>query len=403
MARRVLGKLSARTVATVGPGRHSDGGGLYLTVTPDGRRRWVLRYTVGGRLREMGLGSARDVTLAAARESADAARRQVRDGLDPITEREKTIEAEQDRRTFGEAADEFMVSFAAGWRNTKHRAQWEMTLREYAAPLRSLPVGEVSTADVLGVLQPLWTKLPETASRLRGRIERVLDFAKVKGWRSGENPALWRGHLDKLLPRRERLSRGHHAAMDFTSVPAFVADLRSRRSTAALALEFTILTAARSGETLGARPKEFDLDKAVWTIPANRMKAGKEHRVPLSPRALMIARQMIEIVGGDYLFHGTSKAKPLSGMSMLQLLKRIKRTDVTPHGFRSSFRDWAAECTPFPNEVCEAALAHVIGNKAEAAYRRGDLFEKRRKLMEAWCAYCEQAKGNNVVAMTKTA
>ncbi|MBY0361222.1 MAG: integrase arm-type DNA-binding domain-containing protein [Phreatobacter sp.] len=403
MARRVLGKLTARAVTSAGLGRHSDGGGLYLVVAPDGRRRWVLRYTIGGKARDMGLGAAREVTLAEAREAADTARRQVRDGLDPIEEREKARRELEGRRTFGETADEFLSAFAGGWRNPKHRAQWEMTLREYASPLRPIAIAAVSTADVLAVLKPHWAERPETASRLRGRIERVLDFAKVRGWRSGENPALWRGHLDKLLSKRERLTRGHHAAMPFEKVPGFVKELRGRKSNAALALEFAILTASRSGEVLGASGSEFDLDKGVWTVPAKRMKAGKEHRVPLSPRARAIAKSLIDLQGAGLLFTGNRKGKPLSSMAMSMQLRRMKQTGVTVHGFRSAFRDWAAECTPFPNEVCEAALAHVIGNKAEAAYRRGDLFEKRRKLMEAWEAYCEQTGLDNVVPITRTA
>jgi integrase len=287
------------------------------------------------------------------------------------------------------------------WRNAKHAAQWHMTLQKYAAPLRRLPVDQVTTDDVLSVLRPLWQSKPETGSRVRGRIERVLDAAKAHGLRSGENPARWRGHLDQLLPKRQRLTRGHHAAMPYADVPAFMSDLQSRQATAALALEFAILTAARSGEVLGARWDEFDLDRAVWTVPARRTKAGREHRVPLSPRALGIIKRSHEIRTNDFVFAGEKPKKPLSGMAMEMMLRRMKIENATVHGFRSSFRDWAAECTNFPNEVCEAALAHVIENKAEAAYRRGDLFDKRRKLMEAWADYCATSDAQTIVTFRR--
>jgi len=287
------------------------------------------------------------------------------------------------------------------WRNDKHAGQWEMTLREYTAPLRRLPVDKITTDDVLSVLKPLWNEKPETASRLRGRIERVLDAAKAQGLRNGENPARWRGHLDQLLPKRQRLSRGRHAAMPYGELPAFVSELRARQATAALALEFAILTAARSGEVLGARWDEFDLDRAIWTIPAARMKAGREHRVPLSKRALKIANAMHEARNGAFIFPGQKAGKPLSVMALEMVLRRMKIEAVTVHGFRSAFRDWSAECTNFTNEVCEAALAHVIENKAEAAYRRGDLFDKRRKLMEAWAVYCTAPKTGKVVAFRR--
>jgi integrase len=250
-------------------------------------------------------------------------------------------------------------------------------------------VDKVTTDDVLSVLKPIWNQKPETASRLRGRIERVLDAAKAQGLRTGENPARWRGHLDHLLPKRQRLTRGHHPAMEYTRLPAFMRDLRARHSTASLALELAILTTARSGEVLGARWGEFDLDRGVWAVPAARMKAGREHRVPLSRRALEILKLMSEVRDGPYVFPGQKAGKPLSVMALEMVLRRMKIERATVHGFRSSFRDWASECTNFSNEVCEAALAHVIENKAEAAYRRGDLFEKRRKLMDDWGVYCQ--------------
>jgi len=254
---------------------------------------------------------------------------------------------------------------------------------------------------VLLALKPIWSKKAETASRLRGRIERVLDAAKAQGLRSGENPARWRGHLDQLLPKRQQLARGHHAAMSYADVPSFMADLQSRQATAALALEFAILTAARSREVLGARWGEFDLERAVWTIPAARMKAGREHRVPLSRRALKIVKAMHQVRDGDFVFPGQKAAMPLSVMALGMVLRRMSIKDATVHGFRSAFRDWAAECTNFTNEVCEAALAHVIANKVEAAYRRGDLFDKRRKLMEAWAVFCAAPKAGKVVSFRR--
>jgi integrase len=259
-----------------------------------------------------------------------------------------------------------------------------MTLREHAAPLRRLPIDKITTDDVLTTLKPLWNEKQETALRLRGRIERVLDAAKARGLRSGENPARWRGHLDQLLPKRQRLARKHHAAMPYANVPAFMTDLRSRKGMAVLALEFAVLTAARTGEVLGATWTELDLDGAVWTVPPQRMKAGREHRVPLSERALDIVKMLNESRDGDFVFPGQKPGKSLCVTALFNVLERMEVDNVTVHGFRSAFRDWAAERTGFPNEVCEAALAHVVENKVEAAYRRGDLFDKRRKLMDAW-------------------
>ena len=376
---RKINRLNARVAATITQhGRHADGGGLYLSISPNGGRRWVFLYRWRGKPTEIGFGSARDVTLSRARELASQARTNLTEGINPKDARKPSEGA-----TFGECADRVIEAMRPSWRNGKHAAQWEMTLRDYAAPLRRLPVDKIITDDVLAVLKPLWNAKPETASRLRGRIERVLDAAKAQGLRSGENPARWRGHLDQLLPKRQRLTRGHHAAMSYAELPAFMSNLQARQATAALALEFAILTAARTGEVLGARWQEFDLDRdAVWNVPATRMKAGREHRVPLSPRALKIVKAMHEVRDGDFVFPGQKPGKPLSVMALEMILRRMKIDDATVHGFRSAFRDWAAERTNFPNEVCEAALAHVIGNKAEAAYRRGDLFDKRRKLMD---------------------
>ena len=394
-----INRLNARAVATITKhGRHADGGGLYLSLSPNGGRRWVFLYRWHRKPTEIGFGSARDVTLARARELATQARAKLAEGNNP-----KDARKAKDGATFGECADRVIEAMRPSWRSLKHAAQWEMTLRVYAVSLWRLPVDKITTSDVIDVLKPLWNEKPETASRLRGRIERVLDAARVKGLRSGENPALWRGHLDQILPKRQQFTRGHHAAMNYADLPTFMIDLQSRQATAALALEFAILTAARSGEVLGARWDEFDLDRAVWTIPAARMKAGREHRVPLSSRALKIVKAMHETRNGDFVFPGQKPGKPLSVMALEMVLRRMKIDNATVHGFRSGFRDWAAESTSFPNEVCEAALAHVIENKTEAAYRRGDLFEKRRKLMDAWGSYCATPKADKVVAFRRNA
>jgi integrase len=396
-----LNKLTARTVISINePGRHGDGGGLYLVVDKSGAKRWVFLYRREDRLREMGLGGVKSVTLARARELAGAARTALQAGIDPIAAKRAPVVSVP---TFGDEADTYIEAMKPQFRNAKHVAQWEMTLREYAAPLRSKPVNEVGTADILAVLKPLWLTKSETASRVRGRIERVLDASKAKGHRSGENPAQWRGHLDKLLPKRKKLARGHHAAMPYVDVPEFIKELREREALAARALEFTILTAARSGETFGAVWKEFDLAAGVWTVPAERMKGGREHRVPLTPRALAIVEEMKPLrAGADaFVFPGQRKGRPLSVMSMDMVLRRMEQ-DVTVHGFRSSFRDWCGEASTFPREIAEAALAHVVGDETERAYRRGDALEKRRKLMDAWAGFCEPRKPGNVIAL-KTA
>lgn len=394
-------KLTARTVATAKPGRFGDGRGLYLVVSESGARKWVFRFTFAGRVTEMGLGGAGAISLAEARRFADEARREVAAGRNPIEARREAARIAASKPTFGRCVDAFLEAKSSEWRNEKHRAQWAMTLRTYAAPLRDLPIDEVDTEAVLSVLQPLWQSVPETASRLRGRIEAVLDAARAQGHRHGENPARWRGHLDHLLAKRQKLARGHHAAMPYSDVPAFVARLRPREAVAALALEFTILTAARSGEVLGARWPEFDLEAKVWTIPATRMKAGKEHRVPLSTRAVSILAKLGEARIGDFVFPGQRSGKPLSGMAMEMVLRRMKAEGVTVHGFRSSFRDWCGEETHFPREVAEAALAHVAGDATERAYRRGDALEKRRGLMEAWADYLDGKRVANVVPMRK--
>jgi integrase len=398
------GKLTARAVATAKPGRHGDGAGLWLIVSYTGAKRWAYRFTIAGKVSELGLGSFPDLSLNAARDMAAEARKLAKSGKSPVEARREAARADAGKPTFGKCADEFIAAKGSEWRNDKHRAQWAMTLTKYAGPLRSKPVDEIDTEAVLEVLTPLWQKTPETASRLRGRIEAVFDAARARGFipRNEANPARWRGHLDKLLPKRPTLSRGHHAAMAYAELPAFVAKLREREALAALALEFAILTATRSGEVLGARWDEIDLVGKVWTIPAERMKAARAHRVPLAGRALAILERLFETRTGEYVFPGHREKRPLSNMAMEMVLRRMDMDGVTVHGMRSAFRDWAGNETHFAREVAEAALAHVVGDKAEQAYRRGDALEKRRELMDAWARYCEPKTGENVIAFKKS-
>jgi integrase len=391
-----MGKLTVRKVETARPGKHVDGDGLHLVVDASGARRWVLRFTWQGRRREMGLGGFPDISLCIAREKASEARKLVRAGVDPVVvgKKEKAVP------TFGELADGVTAALSAGFRNAKHRAQWKMTLEVYAAPLRPKPVDAIETADVLTVLKPLWTEKPETAARLRGRIEKVLNAAKAKGYRSGENPAAWRGHLDNLLPKRQKLTRGRHAAMAYADVPAFMGRLRERDAIAARALDFTILTAARSGETLGATWAEIDWKARVWTLAAARMKAGREHRVPLSDAAMAVLQPLYEHRTGDLIFTAP-RGGQFSDMAMSAVLRRMNIEAATTHGFRSAFRDWCGNETAFPRELAEQALAHVIGDKAEQAYRRSDALEKRRRLMEAWANYVGPIPTGKVVSMVR--
>ncbi len=404
MPRKAAGQTAA-TVRTAKPGRYGDGGGLYLLVRGPEARFWLFRYTMpGAKLREMGLGKAGGpgaVSLAEARDKAAELRRLVKAGTDPLDHREAAEAAAKARqaararaKTFGQAADLFLAAHEAGWRNPKHRAQWAMTLRAYAGPhLGALPVTEVETAQVVALLRPLWHEKPETASRLRGRIEAVLDFAAAHGWREGANPARWRGHLDKLFPRRGKVRPvEHHAALPWPDLPGFAAALRARDGAAARALEFCILTAARSGEVLGARWPEIDLEGTVWTVPTERMKAGREHRVPLTPAAVSLLRGLLPLRAAEdaLVFPGQRDGRPLSVMAMAMVLRRMDRSELTVHGFRSTFRDWAGETTAHPREVVEAALAHRLGDRVEQAYARGDLFTKRRRLMEDWAAFCAQ-------------
>lgn len=384
---RTRGRLTARSVASLSkPGRHADGGNLYLAIDKAGRKRWVFMWTRNGKQREMGLGSPQDISLADARTAAEQARALLRAGADPI-EAKRRADAVAAVPTFGAYVKEFLAAKSDGWKNEKHRDQWRMTLTKYAAPLAPIPVDQISVAQVKDCLLPIWTSKPETASRLRGRIEAVLDAAKVAGHRVGENPAAWAGNLKLLMPARSKAAAGHHKALPYKDVPEFMMRLREQKGMAALALEFTILTAARSGETLGALWSEIDLDQKLWTVPAARMKAQREHRVPLCDRAIEILDVVRAFRNGNHIFSGQHRGKPLSNMSMEMVLRRMQ-VDVTVHGFRSAFRDWCGDKTHFPREVAEAALAHVVGDKAEQAYRRGDALQKRGDLMRQWCAYC---------------
>ncbi len=392
---RKLFRLTAKAIEKKSvPGYYADGGGLYLQVAPAGTKSWIFRYALSGRPREMGLGSLNAVSLAQARAKAQDCRGLLVEGVDPIAARDakRTRAKLEEARaiTFRDAAERYIKAKREGWGNAKHATQWENTLATYAYPtIGSLAVADVDTGLIVRVLEPIWTAKPETASRVRGRIEAILDWARVRGYRQGENPGRLRGHLEHLLPEQANDER-HHAALPYEEIGAFVAELRKREeAVAARALEFAILTATRTGEVIGAKPAEFDLEQALWIVPAERMKGRKgkrrEHRVPLSPRVVEIVREQLK-AGGDYVF-------PLSNMAMLMLLRRMGRSDLTVHGLRSTFKDWASERTAFPNIVSEAALAHGVKDKAEAAYRRGTLFAKRQQLMNAWAAYCDQAKG----------
>jgi integrase len=396
-----LHRLKAVTVKNANPGRHADGGGLYLQVTanPGGAPRgsWLFRYERAGRERWMGLGSIDEVDLKKAREVAADKRRLLRDGIDPLAQIEvqqaETALAAARATTFDQCADDYIKDNRAAWRNAKHAQQWRNTLSAFVTPVfGKLPVAAIDTALVLKVLKPIWTTKAETANRVRGRIETILDAAKVNGYRNGENPARWRGHLDKLLPARSKVRAvKHHPALPYAKLGAFMEELAERPAPAARALEFTILTACRTNEVLGATWEEVDFAKKVWTVPKFRMKGNREHRVPLSDAAIAVLQRIQETRNSEYVFPGESNGSPLSGMGMLMLLRRMGRSDVTVHGFRSSFRDWCAECTNYPREVAEAALAHAIEDKTEGAYQRGDLFDKRRKLMDAWAEFCGKA------------
>jgi integrase len=392
---RQIGKLNHLALSRASKrGYLSDGGGLYLQISASGARSWVFRYRDAGRLRELGLGAAHTFTLAEARKRATEQRKLRADGVDPIEHRHaQRSKAKLDAAkamTFRQCAEAYIDAHRKSWKNDKHAAQWPASLSAYAYPVvGDLPVQSIDVALVTKALEPIWRDKTETASRLRGRIETVLDWAKARGYRDGDNPARWRGHLDKLLPARAKVQRvEHHAALPYTKIGSFMAQLREQDGMSALALQFLIQTATRTSEVLNATWAEVDLDAGVWTIPEGRMKAGREHRVPVSKSALALLRELHKHHVGDFIFSSAKPARPLSNMAMLKLLDRMGHADLTVHGFRSTFRDWAAERTNFPREVAEHALAHSLPDKVEAAYRRGDLFDKRRNLMDAWARFC---------------
>jgi integrase len=401
--------LSATFVKTTKKvGKYPDGGNLYLQVSGSKRRdksvaitkSWIFRYSRFSKDTWLGLGPYPDVSLKAARNLASVEREKLRAGIDPLSDkrsRRRTARfAEVNMMTFADCAEAYIKSHSAAWTNPKHVYQWRVTLADIAGPVFGhLPVGDVDTALVMRCLEPIWQMKTETASRLRGRIESVLSWATVHGYREGDNPARWRGHLQELLPAPSKISKVvHHPALPYNDMGAFMAEIRQQKGNAVRALEFTILTAARTIEVVGALWPEFDMEAKTWTVPAERMKAKRQHRVPLSPAAL----QVIKAMGGNgYVFPGGKPSKTLSNNGMRAVLKRMGRSDITVHGFRSTFRDWCAETTAYPANLIEMALAHAIHNRTEAAYRRGDLFEKRRKLMNEWAKYCGKVKGEGTV------
>jgi integrase len=376
-------------------GLYGDGGGLFLQVSARATKSWIFRWKEAGKFRSMGLGPVYTVSLAEAREKARDCRKLRLDDRDPIAERKaKRVSARLDAamaQTFRQCAEHYIAAHSPGWRSSKSKHQWEQSLTDYVYPVfGDFPVQTVDVGLVLKAIEPIWTVKPETAGRVRGRIESVLDWATARGYRAGENPARWRGHLDQLLPKKTKVQQvAHHAALPYRDIGAFIAELRRRSGIAARALEFVILTGTRTGEVLGARWDEIDMAERLWTIPAKRMKAGKEHRVPLSDAALAIVKSMAEIRQGDFVFPGAHRGRSLSGSAMAILLRRMDVGHLTIHGFRATFSDWAAERTNFPSEVREMALAHAVGDKTEAAYRRTDLFQKRRLLAEQWATFCD--------------
>ena len=380
------------------PGNHAVGGvaGLYLYVNESNARSWILRAMVGGKRRHMGLGGFPDVTLAQAREKARQAREVIAQGTDPIAERQANKSALLARqsleKTFRQAVQSYLEVHGDTWKNSKHRAQWNSTIETYAHPVMGhLLLRDIGQEQILQVLEPIWKSKTETASRVRGRIESVLDWATARKYRAGDNPARWKGHLDKLLAAPSKVNTvKHHRALAVVETESFVTELRKRSGTAARALEFAIFCAARSGEVRGATWSEISIEARLWTVPAARMKAGKAHRVPLSDAALLALGERGEKNGVDLIFPA-SRGKPLSDMSMTAVMRRMK-VDAVPHGFRSTFRDWVGEHTNFPRELAEQALAHVLESKVEAAYRRGDALEKRRAMMNAWAVFCTTAR-----------
>lgn len=409
MARKVK-QLTALAVSKMKePGLYADGGGLYLRVGPTGAKSWIFRYMLNGRRHDMGIGPEHTIKLPDARLKAEELRKQLIDDQDPLQVREdqrlaRKLEAAK-TMTFKECAEAYIKAHAPGWKNAKHGDQWRNTLAAYAYPhIGDLPVQSIDVGLVLKVLTPIWDSKTETATRVRGRIESIIGWATVRNYRNGDNPARWKGHLDHLLAPRAKVQKvEHHPALAIEEMGTFMSALRKQEGVAAKGLEFLILTAARTGEVIAARWEEFDLGKKLWIVPPERMKAGREHRVPLSESALSVLEAMKTAdLSDEFVFPGTRPKKPLSNMAFLQLLKRMKRDGLTVHGFRSTFRDWAAERTNFPREVAEMALAHTVSDKVEAAYRRGDLLEKRFKMMEEWANFCaKEIKPHNVVSIAQ--
>ena len=394
---RSLNQLTALKVARAkAPGMYADGGSLYLRVADGGSKQWIFRYVANGRLRDMGIGPVHTLSLAEARERATEARKLRLDGIDPIAHkrarRAALAAADAKAMTFRQCAEGFIRDNEAKWTNAKHRREWEGTLSQYVYPaLGSLPVAAIDTPLVLKVIKPLWERVPETASRVRGRIENVLGWATVHHYRTGDNPARWQGHLQHALPARSDIPDAkveHHAALPYEQVAAFMAKLRQNSSVGARCTEFITLTAARVSEAAPATWSEIDFEARVWTVPADRIKGRLEHRVPLSAAAIAVLKQQAAIRQSDYVFPGARNGRPVSENTPNRLAKLAAGADITAHGLRSTFRDWAAERTNFPRELAEKALAHTVGHETERAYQRGDLLEKRRKLMEAWAEFC---------------
>lgn len=408
MAREIERLTDAKVRKTKTPGYLHDGAGLYLQITDAGSKSWIFRYTLAGKTREMGLGSFDVFTLAEARERARTQRKLLADGIDPIeikrAQKQQAVLERASAITFAQAAEKYIASHRKGWKNGKHVAQWRNTLDTYANPVVGrLPVQAVTTELVMRILEPIWSEKPETASRLRGRIEKILGWAATSGYRTGDNPARWRGHLENLLAKKSSVQKVKHMpALPYQQVNEFMQQLREQPGNAARALEFAILCASRTGEVRGGKPEEFDLDAGVWTIPAERMKAKQEHRVPLSPRAIELVKAQS---GTEYVFHSErTPDQPFSDMALLAVLKRMGRDNVTVHGFRSTFRTWAAELTSYPFEMCEVALAHKVGTEVSQAYMRSDMMEKRRRLMRDWQRFCDTpTKGAKVTPIRKSA
>lgn len=394
-----MGKLTTKGVQKLvresNPGMTNDGDGLYLKIGKGGGASWIYRFRWNGKLRDMGLGSFADISLSEARELASEQRKFVKQGIDPLAAREKRVDKEAVPVTFTHCAARYIQSHRRSWRNVKHARQWVSTLKTYVRPaIGTQPIEDITTQDILKILTPIWTVKNETAKRVQGRIENILDFASAHGYRDPVNPARWRGHLDKLLAKPSRVQKvSHHPAMPYDQVAAFMSSIQFYNSLSSKALQFLILSATRTSEVLNAEWHEVDIAKATWQIPAERMKTNREHRVPLSEQAMNLLLSLPRVKGNNHIFPGMKAGRPLSNMSLLQFMRGLgygpsgEKGNYVPHGFRSSFRDWTGEVTSYPRDVAEMALAHAIENKVEAAYRRGDLFEKRRAMMQEWADF----------------